>query len=827
VYIKCPKCHFENPDTQKFCGDCGTKLSSLEEASFSQTKTIRSPQKGLAKGMTLAGKYGIIEPIGKGGMGVVYKAEDIRLKRTVALKFLPEDFLDNPEAAERFIREARATAALSHPHICTIHEINEEEPESFIVMEFIDGQSLKEKIAGKPMDQSQALDMAIQAAEGLNEAHKKKIIHRDIKPANIMVTAAGQVKIMDFGLAKVLGESLLTKEAVTMGTAAYMSPEQVRGEILDHRTDIWSLGVVLYEMLTGELPFKGDYEQSLMYAIVNKDPEPASKIQADIPKALENVIHTALAKNPAERYKSMAEFLDDLKAVAEGFKPLKAKTGLARGKILGLRKIQAVAGLASIIGLVVLAMVFVFPKSGRAYESIAVLPLENLSGDPQQEYFSDGIHEALITDLGEVGGLKRVIARSSVMRFRGTKTPLSKVANELKVDALITGAVLRSGDRVRVTAQLINPKTEAQLWARSYERDLRDILALQNDIVSAITREVKVRLTPQEETRLASARQVNPEAYDAYLKGQYEWYKLNRQGLDSALKYFELALEKDPEYAPAYAGVSRVWAGFQQQGFMSSAEATPKQKAAALKALELDNTLAEVHFMLAGINIWTDWDWPGGDREFRRAIELNSNYADARIYYSHLLSYMGRPKEAAVEADRGLTLDPLNTLVQDIYAMYLMQARRYDDAVAVLLNILKTSPDDALGLSTLRSAYHMKRMYKEALEIWKASYAAKGDHEAEEALDRGYAEGGYQRALQRVAETLAERSKTTFVTPWQIATLYTRAGINNEALEWLDKAYQTHDPNMPYISVDPIFDPLRNEPRFQDLLRQMKLPNKQ
>jgi TolB-like protein/tRNA A-37 threonylcarbamoyl transferase component Bud32 len=824
VSINCPKCHSENPDTQKFCGDCGTKLSSLEEASFSQTKTIRSPQMGLAKGMTLAGKYGIIEPIGKGGMGVVYKAEDIRLKRTVALKFLPEDFLDNPEAAERFIREARATAALSHPHICTIHEINEEEPESFIVMEFIDGQSLKEKIAGKPMDQSQALDMAIQAAEGLNEAHTKGIIHRDIKPGNIMVTAAGQVKIMDFGLAKVLGESLLTKEAVTMGTAAYMSPEQVRGEILDHRTDIWSLGVVLYEMLTGELPFKGDYEQSLMYAIVNKDPEPASNIQADIPKALENVIHTALAKNPTERYKSMAEFLDDLKAVAEGLKPLKAKTGLARGKILGLRKIQAVAGLASIIGLVVLAMVFVFPKSGRAYESIAVLPLENLSGDPQQEYFSDGIHEALITDLGEVGGLKRVIARSSVMRFRGTKTPLSKVANELKVDALITGAVLRSGDRVRVTAQLINPKTEAQLWARSYERDLRDILALQNDIVSAITREVKVRLTPQEETRLASARQVNPEAYDAYLKGQYEWNKLNRPGLDSALKYFELALEKDPEYAPAYAGVSRAWAALQQQGLMSSAEATPKQKAAALKALELDNTLAEVHYMLAGINIWTDWDWPGGDREFRRAIELNPNYAEARIYYSHLLNYMGRPKEAAVEADRGLTLDPLNTLVQDIYAMYLMQARRYDDAVAVLLNILKTSPDDALGLSTLRSAYHMKRMYKEALEIWKASYAAKGDREAEEALDRGYAEGGYQRALQRVAETLAERSKTTFVTPWQIATLYTRAGINNEALEWLDKAYQTRDPNMPYISVDPIFDPLRNELRFQDLLRQMKLP---
>jgi serine/threonine protein kinase len=823
VAIKCPKCQFDNPDTQRFCGDCGTKLSSLEEATFSQTKTIRSPLKGLAKGTTLAGKYSIIEPIGKGGMGVVYKAEDIRLKRTVALKFLPEEFLDYPEAGERFIREARATAALSHPHICTIHEINEEEPESFIVMEFIDGQSLREKIAGKPLDQGQALDIAIQAASGLNEAHKKGIVHRDIKPGNIMVMAAGQVKIMDFGLAKVLGESLLTKEAVTMGTAAYMSPEQVRGETLDHRTDIWSLGVVLYEMLTGQLPFKGDYEQSLMYAIVNKDPDPVSRIQAGIPKELENVIHTALAKNPAARYQSMGEFLADLKAVAEGFKPLKAKTGFSRGKILGLKKTHAYLGLGALVLLFALAMIFLLPKRGQATESIAVLPFENLSGDLQQEYFSDGMHEALITDLGQVGGLKRVIARSSVLRFKGTKTPLSKVAQELKVDALITGAVLRSGDRVRVTAQLINPKTEAQLWAQSYERDLRDILALQNDIVSAITREVKVRLTPQEEARLASARQVNPEAYDACLKGQYEWHKFNRQGLDSSLQYFASALEKDPEYAPAYAGIAFVWGGLKQQGFASYDEATPKQKAAALKALELDNTLAEVHYMLAGINTWTDWDWPGAEREFRRAIELNPNYPDARVYYSHLLNYMGRPKEAAMQADRGLELDPLNTLFQGIYAMYLMQARRYDDAIALLRKILVTVPNDAIALSTLRSAYHMKRMYKEALEIWKASYAAKGDREALDALERGFAEGGYQGALRRVAETLAERSKTTFVTPWQIATLYTRAGMNKEAIDWLEKAYQAHDQNMPYISVDPIFDDLRADPRFQDLLRRMKL----
>ena len=821
--INCPKCHYENPSDTYYCGKCATQLRPLEGDILSKTMTVGMPYKVLSQGSLVAGKYRIKSELGRGGMGVVYQAEDAKLERKVALKFLPPELTEDPEARERFVREAKAAAALSHNHICTVYEIGEGENRLFIAMEYIEGESLRQKIAKGPLPHAAALDIAIQVAEGLGEAHKKKIIHRDIKPGNIMMTEKGIAKVMDFGLAKALGRSLITTEARTMGTVAYMSPEQAQGKPVDYRTDIWSLGVVLYEMLTGQLPFKGEYDQSIIHSILKQEPEPISELRKDLPKGLEQIIGKTLAKNPAGRYQNMEELLEDLKAVAEGLKPLKAKTGLFRGKILGLKKIYAYAGLGGLIILFALALVF-FPRPrGPAFDSIAVLPLENLSGDPQQEYFSDGMHEALITNLGQLGGLKRVIARSSVIRFKGTNMPPHKIAQELKVAALITGAVLRSGNRVRITAQLINAATEAQMWAQSYERDLSDVLTLQNEIVSAITREVKVKLTPQEVTRLTSARQVNAEAYEAYLKGQFHFYKLTRADLDSALQYFESALDKDPNYALAYAGIAMVWLGRQQQGLAPASETTPRAAAAAAKALELDSTLAEVHYTLAGIRSWTDWDWKGGETEFLRAIELNPNYPDPRAYYSHLLNIRGHPKEAMAQIERALELDPLNALFQAIYGMDLMYARRYDDAIALLRNTLKTSPNDLVALSTLRSAYHMKRMYTEALDVWKASYAARGDQEAQEALARGFKDDGYRGALQRVAEMLVARSRKTYVSPWQIGTLYTRAGKNDEALDWLEKAYQAHDQNTPYLSVDPIFDTMRDNTRFQALLRRMNL----
>ncbi len=822
--MKCPKCHADNPDTSRFCGSCATLLSQDRPPIDSLTKTIQTSAHVLSKGTLIAGKYRIVDEIGRGGMGIVYKAEDIILQRIVALKFLPAQWTADPEARERFIHEARAASALDHPNICNIHEIGgAEDDRMYIAMAFYEGKSLREKIKEGPLKQEEALGIAIQAATGMAKAHQKGIVHRDIKPANMLITSDGVVKILDFGLAKLAGQVKLTREGTTVGTVAYMSPEQAKGEAVDQRTDIWSLGVVLYEMLSGVLPFKGDYEQTLIHSILQQEPERLGRLRKDLPAGLENIVFKLLSKNPADRYQSMDELLEDLRSVAEGLQPVRAASMIFRGRILGLKKVHAYPAIAGILILAIVAWLIIFPKHGQAFDSIAVLPLQNLTGDPDQDYFSEGIHEALITDLGRLGGLRRVIARSSVMRFKGTKRPLPEIAKELKVDALITGAVLRSGNRVRVTAQLIDPANDAQIWARSFEHDLSDILSLQNEIVSEVTREVRVKLTPQEETRLASAGKIDPQAYEAYLKGRFHLLKITRQDLDIALQYFELALKTDANYALAYAGIATVWSARQQQGLASASETTPRVAEAVAKALELDSTLAEVHYTLAVIRTWVYWDWEGAETEFRAAIDLNPNYPEARAYYSHLLNILGRPKEAMLQIERALDVDPFNSLFQALYGMDLMYARRYDDAIGLLRETLKTSPNDLVALSTLRSALHMKHLDTEALEVWKQSYAARDDREAEEALARGFEEGGYSGALRRVAETLVARSKTTYVSPWQIGTLYTRAGMKDEAIDWLEKAYIARDQNMPYLGVDPIFDTLRDDPRYQGLLRKMKL----
>jgi len=822
--IRCPECQFENPEDTLFCGKCGTKFLSPEEVALAHTKTLQTPVKYLIKGTTFAGRYQIIEELGRGGMGVVYKAQDTKLKRTVALKFLPPELTHISEVKERFMREAQAAAALDHPHICTVYEFDETEEKTFISMAYIEGQSLKKKIESGPFEIYKALRIAIQAAEGLQEAHKKGVVHRDIKSANIMVTEKDQAKIMDFGLARVTGTTLVTMEGMTMGTIAYMSPQQARGERVDHRTDIWSLGVVLYEMFSGQLPFKGEHDQAVIYSILNEQPKPITDLRSEIPMSIEQVVAKALEKNLDERYQNIEELLDDLRSISEGIEPEGIRVRLWKAKLLRRKRAIIYAGIAGFLIIMTVIALSLFTGRAEAIDSIAVLPLENLTGDPGQEYFVDGVTDELIGQLAQIGAL-RVISRRSVMQYKGVKKTLPEIAQELNVDAVVEGTVHRVGDSVRIRVQLIEALPEERnLWAQTYDRAMTDVLVMYKEMARAIADKTRVKLTAQEEANLASTRQVNPEAYEAYIKGRFHWYKLTPQNLEIALQYFELAQEKDPNYALAYAGIAHIWVGRQQQGLVPYSEAAPRAKAAALKALELDDTLAEVHYLLAGIRAWVEWDWEDAETAYRRAIELNPNYPDPRAYYSHFLFMMRRPEEAMEQIERALELDPFNALFRAIYGMDLMYARRYEDAIALLRETLRTAPNDPVALSTLRSAYHQKGMYEEALEIWKTSYAAKGDREAEEALARGFAEAGYSGALSRVAETLIARSRTTYVTSWQIGTLYTRAGKNDEALEWLEKAYEEHDGNMPYISVDPIFDGLRDDPRFQDLLRRLNLP---
>jgi serine/threonine protein kinase/tetratricopeptide (TPR) repeat protein len=775
-------------------------------------------------GALVAEKYRIIEELGRGGMGVVYKAEDTRLQRPVALKFLPHQWVSDPDARERFIQEARAASALDHPNVCSIYEIGEtEDGRMYISMAYYEGESLREKIRRAPLCPEEAVDIALQVARGLGKAHGKGVVHRDIKPANILVTQDRVAKIVDFGLAKLAGQVKLTREGTTVGTVAYMSPEQAKGEAVDQRTDIWSLGVVLYEMLSGVMPFKGDYEQTLIHSILQDEPERLTKFRKALPAGLENIVFKALSKKPAGRYQTMEEMLEDLKAVADGLRPESGASLFLRGRILGIKKTHAYPALAVLVIAAVLGALFIFPKRGQAMDSIAVMPLENLSGDPDQDSLAESIHDDLITNLAGLSGLKTVIARRTVMRFKGKDTPPQQIAKDLRVKALVTGALRRTGDNVRVTAQLIDPESGSQVWAQSYEHDLGEINLLENEIVAAIAREVNLQLTLEEKSRLATARTVNPEAYVAYTKGKFYLNQLTPEGLKNGLDYMQQAIDKDPANPLPYAALAL---GYCRIGHSNNPppDAFLRAKEAALKAEELGGTLAETEAALGQIKLFDEWDWDGGGKALQHALALNPSLADAQRMYSWYLLLIGRNDEAIAAMKRAIELDPLAPLWSSDLGWQYWSMGRNEEAMDAQQKALELNPKFEQALSVMSCLYTEKGMFEEAIAVqeklegvnplWKLGLVWIYAHAGREAEGR-----------KMLAELLEKGPKLTGAKDgWDLAEVYAALGDKDEAFRWIEAAVKEHNTFIPWMRQNPNYAPLRSDPRYEELVRYMKLP---
>ncbi len=838
--MKCSKCDFENRKESRFCSNCGTQLVPVspeekilppdDDVDSSQTKTLHSPMKRLKRGRIFGDRYDVIEEIGEGGMGIVYKVFDRKIEEKVALKVLAPEIAGDEKTIERFRNELKLARKISHRNVCRMYDLSEEEKTQFITMEYVPGENLKSLIRRiGHLSKVKAISIARQVCEGLTEAHRLGVVHRDLKPQNIMVDSEGNARIMDFGIARSVRTKSITETGMIIGTPEYMSPEQIEGTGIDHQSDLYSLGVILFEMLTGRVPFRGDTPLSVILKHKTEPPPDPRKFDEQIPVAISRLILKCMEKDKNKRYRTAKALLEELVEIEKGMtttKTIGIEERPKKKETLKERKTVLLAFAAFLVIAVVAVGLFFYPgllKSTRkSLNSIAVLPLKNLSGISTQEYISDGMTESLISNLAQIGALERVISSTSVIQYKDTTKSLPEIARELGVDAVVEGSVMVSQDRVRVSVQLIEARTDRNIWSNSYERDLSDILALQSELARAIAREIKIVVTPAEQARLALTRPVDPEAFQLVLRARSHWNRRTEEDLIRARDLFEQAIEKDPSYALAHAGLADAYNMLASYYFLPPSEAYPKAREAALHALELDENTAEAYTSLAWVKYRYEGDWFGAETDYNWAIGLNPSYAIAHHWYGALLRDMGRFDEALTELERARDLNPFSLAINTSLGYLYFFARQYDQAIVQCQQALQMDPDfhwayDVMALSRLQ-----RGEFEEALEDLKRAVAL-----SESSLDykchlaQAYAQAGMTADARKVLEELLREEERNHVPLHELSLIYIALGQRDRSLSFLDRASDEQPTIVNASKMDPRWDSFKMDPLFVEVLEKI------